>query len=94
MKTLEPVYDYVWQDLANCKGLDTQQFFTQDNKKIYDNAPYLVRVCDNCEVKKACLSYALYNNVQGWWGGTSDMQRIRMRKAFKIQAQDVVPDRE
>lgn len=86
--------ELAWQDLANCQGIDTEQFFTQYKKKIYDNALFLTRVCDNCEVKKACLNYALHNDVQGWWGGTSDMQRIKMRRALKIQAKNILPDRE
>ena len=84
--------ELAWQDLANCANLDVNDFFTQDNKKIYDNAPYLIKVCNNCDVKKACLTYALHNNVQGWWGGTSDIQRIKMRRALRIQAREIVAE--
>lgn len=39
-------------------------------------------VCDGCSVRADCLSYALDDeDLVGWWGGTSDRERQRMRRA-------------
>ena len=71
---------------ANCNGLDTELFFT-DATKTYPQMPLLKRVCGNCVVQEACLDYALHHAVLGWWGGTSELQRKRLRKKLNIIAE-------
>lgn len=81
---------YQFSTEANCIGVDVDMFFTQEKTKQYAEPELLKRICDNCVVKVDCFEYALTHAVNGWWGGTSDMQRIRMRKAKGITAVPVL----
>jgi WhiB family redox-sensing transcriptional regulator len=78
--------ELLWVDQANCKGADTNDFFVADGSKRYDNEPILKRICDACNVKTECLNYSLYNNVTGYWGGTSEKTRQVMRRKYGIIA--------
>jgi hypothetical protein len=83
-----------WADQANCIGQDTEDFFTPNDSKVYPNAHLLKRICNNCNVQKECLDYALHNKVSGWWGNTTEYKRIKLREALGIIAVPVVPDRD
>jgi WhiB family redox-sensing transcriptional regulator len=74
---------------ANCNGIDTEMFFTENNK-LYKEPELLKRVCDNCVVKDECLDYALKHAVVGWWGGTSEKQRRAIRQKRNITAVPVL----
>jgi WhiB family redox-sensing transcriptional regulator len=40
-------------------------------------------VCDRCQVTEACLQFALETNQQdGIWGGTTEAERRRVRRAW------------
>lgn len=64
-----------WAERAACKGW-TESFFTREVTVIAR------RLCASCPVDVECLRYALDNNVQGTWAGTSwaDRQRRRRRR--------------
>lgn len=74
---------------ANCNGIETDMFFTGDNKT-YQNLPLLRRVCGNCVVKNECLDYALHHAVLGWWGGTSEKTRRAMQQKLNISPEPVL----
>jgi len=76
----------MWTDQANCKGLDTNDFFVPDSGKRYENEPILKRICSSCIVKTECLDYALHNNVTGYWGNTTEKTRRTMRQKLGIIA--------
>jgi WhiB family redox-sensing transcriptional regulator len=38
------------------------------------------RICAGCQVRDACLQYALTNRESGVWGGTTDSERSKMRR--------------
>lgn len=78
-----PVFD----GNANCKGLDTEEFFADDST--YANHKTIQAICDNCEVLDQCLDYALHVKVLGFWGGTTDHQRVALRKELGIEAEPV-----
>ena len=78
--------ELLWVDQANCKGVDTNDFFVEDGKKRYDNEPILKRICGACNVKAECLNYSLYNNVTGYWGGTTEQTRRAIRQKRGIIA--------
>jgi hypothetical protein len=82
-----------WMQYANCTGVDTEEFFTQEDSKVYPNANLLERICNNCDVQKACLDYALRNDVSGWWGNTTEYKRVKLRNQLGIKVIPVVPDR-
>ena len=74
---------------ANCIGIDTELFFT-DESKTYSQMPLLKRVCGNCVVKAECLDYALHHAVLGWWGGTSEKTRREMQQKLNISPEPVL----
>jgi WhiB family redox-sensing transcriptional regulator len=78
--------ELMWVDQANCKGLDTNDFFVPDSSKRYENEPILKRICSACVVKTECLNYALHNNVTGYWGSTTEKTRRTMRQKLGIIA--------
>lgn len=75
---------------ANCKGLDTEEFFADDST--YANHKTIQAICDNCEVLDQCLDYALHVKVLGFWGGTTDHQRVALRKEFGIVPETIGVD--
>jgi len=78
--------ELMWVDQANCKGLDTNDFFVPDSSKRYENEPILKRICSACVVKTECLDYALHNNVTGYWSSTTEKTRRTMRQKLGIIA--------
>lgn len=70
-----------WADQAICAGIGGDEFFPEKNL----NGGRAKRICMNCPVRLPCLQYALDNHEWGIWGGTSDMERRRIRN----QGEDV-----
>jgi len=70
--------DTSWQDYGNCLGVDPDLFFPARG----DSTDQAKAVCAGCTVRDACLEYALVNyEKHGIWGGKSERERRRMRKA-------------
>ena len=72
---------------ANCIGIDVNMFFTEEGSGTFIEENLLKRTCDACPVKSECLDYALNHAVLGWWGGTSEGQRKRLRQKLNITAE-------
>lgn len=72
-----------WQDRALCAETDPDAFFPEKG----GSARAAKQVCAACEVRAACLEYALEHDEQwGLWGGLSlnerrALQRQRRRAA-------------
>lgn len=70
-----------WTEDAACRDLGAggDAFFADARGEQYTEAR---RVCARCPLttKAACLKFALDNNEQGFWAGTTDQQRRRMRQ--------------
>jgi len=62
-------------------------FFTEDGSSTFAEENLLKRTCEACPVKSKCLDYALNHAVLGWWGGTSEGQRKRLRQKLNITAE-------
>ena len=69
---------YKWQDDALCAEIGTEMFFPRKGGSTEDAK----RICAACDVREACLKYALAmeENPPGVWGGTSPRQRRLMRE--------------
>lgn len=64
---------------AACASEDPDLFFHEISSLTVKRAK---AVCMQCPVRLPCLEEALANrSVQGIWGGTTDKERRRMRKA-------------
>jgi WhiB family redox-sensing transcriptional regulator len=72
-----------WQDRANCLGVDPDLFFPERGASTKEAKG----VCTGCEVRMACLEYALRNGEKfGIWGGLSERERRRIRRQRAIAA--------
>ena len=70
---------------AKCAGYDAN-LFVSDNRghtKLVDiyNAK---QVCRGCPIREKCLDYAIRNDMQGVWGGTTESDRDLMRRSHKL----------
>lgn len=77
-KTVAPP-DWDWPALAACKGLPTDLFIPDKERGRVD--PLAVQVCAHCDVRDECLQWALDNGEVGLWGGTTDNDRKKIRRA-------------
>jgi len=66
-----------WQDRALCAQTDPEAFFPEKGGSTREAK----RICQGCEVRDACLEYALANDERfGIWGGLSERERRRIKR--------------
>ena len=70
--------DTQWYDDAACKGSDPESFFAETRGGDYIKA--VKKICQGCTVQSECLNFAVKYRMQGYWGGTTEQQRRRMRR--------------
>jgi WhiB family transcriptional regulator, redox-sensing transcriptional regulator len=73
-----------WRGHAACRDTEPDLFFpvgtTGPAVEQIDSAK---AVCQQCPVQVACLEFALATNQEaGVWGGTSEEERRKLRKAW------------
>jgi WhiB family redox-sensing transcriptional regulator len=73
-----------WARQAACRGADPKLF---DASSML-HAQAALQVCNSCPVKEACLQEALDQEVnpEGVWGGTTHLERRRIRRHGSLQA--------
>lgn len=65
-----------WRQQAACRGLDPVIFYTAPDDDDVENAK---EVCAMCNVREACLEYALTaREKEGIWGGCTERERRRI----------------
>ena len=70
-----------WRDHANCRGLDPDLFYPERGASTREAKA----VCQGCVVREECLEFALRRGEKfGIWGGTSERERRRIRKARRL----------
>jgi WhiB family transcriptional regulator, redox-sensing transcriptional regulator len=71
--------DDQWQENALCAQTDPEAFFPEKGGSTREAK----RICLGCEVKDACLEYALANDERfGIWGGLSERERRRLKRGI------------
>lgn len=71
--------DDQWQERALCAQTDPEAFFPEKGGSTREAK----RICLGCEVKDACLEYALANDERfGIWGGLSERERRRLKRGI------------
>ncbi|HUY87080.1 MAG TPA: WhiB family transcriptional regulator [Acidimicrobiales bacterium] len=77
------IQDPDWQSKANCLGVDPDLFFPERGASTKEAKG----VCKGCVVREDCLEYALANGEKfGIWGGMSERERRRIRRARALAA--------
>ena len=73
-----------WRQLASCRSTEPDLFFPIGTTgPAVDQIEAAKRVCRSCEVQEPCLDFALATNQEsGVWGGTSEEERRKLRKAW------------
>ena len=81
--------DMSWMDRAACSGKDEEGgapifFSTEPVGNGFPDPHAAARaICAPCEVKEACLAYALAKPERyGVWGGTSPAERVVLRRSM------------
>jgi WhiB family redox-sensing transcriptional regulator len=79
--------DEDWRTRAACADVDSELFFP-----IGVTGPAIPQiaaakaVCAACEVRAACLEFAIVTNQEyGVWGGTSEEERRALRRAWRAE---------
>jgi WhiB family redox-sensing transcriptional regulator len=79
---LSGMEDRGWQSRANCMGVDPDLFFPERGASTREAK----EVCRGCVAREDCLEYALDNGEKfGIWGGMSERERRRLRRARAIE---------
>jgi len=73
-----------WRKLAACRHTEPDLFFPVGTTgPAIEQIEAAKRVCRACEAIDACLEFALATNQEsGIWGGTSEEERRKLRKAW------------
>jgi WhiB family redox-sensing transcriptional regulator len=67
----------VWQTQALCAQTGADFFFPEPGSSVREAK----RICGMCEIRSACLEYALSNDERfGVWGGLSEKERLHLRR--------------
>jgi WhiB family redox-sensing transcriptional regulator len=66
-----------WQVRALCSQTDPEAFFPEKGGSTREAK----RICGRCDVKAACLEYALGRDERfGIWGGLSERERRKLKR--------------
>ena len=69
--------DDQWQERALCAQTNPEAFFPEKGGSTREAK----RICLGCEVRDACLEYALAHDERfGIWGGLSERERRRLKR--------------
>ena len=73
-----------WREGAACRDTDPDLFFPVGTTgPAIEQIEAAKAVCRGCEAQVACLEFALATNQEaGVWGGTSEEERRKLRKAW------------
>lgn len=67
-----------------CAQVGPDWFFTSNNSATYKKLSSVRQTCAECPMQVECLDYALHVNVLGVWGGTTEVERKRLRQQLNI----------
>lgn len=71
-----------WRDQAACAGEPTSRWYPRSNADHHPDTVHAKAICDTCPVRTDCLIHAiLAPERHGIWGGTTERQRVRIRRA-------------
>lgn len=59
--------------------------FSENYRKAMTNTRLAKGICDVCSIKYECLSYSLYHEMYGIWGGLTERERHTLRVKMNIK---------
>lgn len=79
IETITPA-DPAWQGQALCAQTGADLFFPEPGSSVREAK----RICALCEIRPACLDYALAHDERfGVWGGLSERERLALRRTAR-----------
>ncbi len=77
-----------WQHRAACLQEDPELFFpVSSTGPAVAQAAQAKAVCRRCDVRQACLTFALqHGHVHGVWGGLDEDERRGMRRGTRLRS--------
>lgn len=78
-----------WRNRSACRDSDPEVFFPIGSTgPALDQIETAKRICTACEAHDECLEFSLATNQEaGVWGGTTEEQRRKLRKAWLAEQQ-------
>ncbi|MFN2506809.1 MAG: WhiB family transcriptional regulator [Acidimicrobiales bacterium] len=73
-----------WRERASCRLTNPDLFFPAGGTGVaIEQIEAAKAICQTCPVPDSCLQFALETNQEaGIWGGTTEDQRRRLRRAW------------
>lgn len=73
-------------ELSNCIDVDDPEiFFATSETTVGRNNIYAAKmICEKCPIKSACLQEAMNEDLYGIWGGTTELERDKMRRGIPL----------
>jgi hypothetical protein len=68
-----------------CAQVDPELFFPNNAGEAVKLKRLVIPICRKCSFQMQCLEYALNSDVYGIWAGTSETDRIQMRRQLGIR---------
>lgn len=79
--------NYRWQELANCRGVDPELFFTADMERGPEKEEKMAKaklICASCTVITECREFAVKSRQDfGVWGGLDENEIYTLRTKRK-----------
>lgn len=73
-----------------CRGVDPKIFYPDE----HTSAAAAKEICKHCPVRQECLEYAVtYREAHGIWGGRSEKERKKIRRANRLQRDHEIEER-
>jgi WhiB family redox-sensing transcriptional regulator len=84
--------DYHWRNVAICRDTNPDLFFPVGTTgQALVQIEQAKTVCRECPVQAPCLEFALSTNQDsGIWGGTSEEERRKLRRAWVARQKALV----
>ncbi len=74
-----------WMERGVCRGMNPNIFFPESGHHLLTREA--LEACNTCPVQMECLDYAITHHLDhGIWGGTSERERVRIRRGRKALA--------
>lgn len=67
-----------------CTQVGWEHFYLRDGSTGWTNLNQMRSLCAGCDMQVDCLEYALTNEHYGFWAGTTEKERERIRKSRKL----------
>ena len=72
-----------------CREIGVELFFPEEGSSGTDIYSFSRKICAGCVVRNECLEWAVKHEDHGMWGGTSPVERRKIRRARNIILQEV-----